>query len=66
MVDIGYRVDYGVLNEGRGAGRRAAEMSPTPRDLFDPAIPPDVDELSFLRGYMDGIREVAGDRWAQI
>ena len=45
-----------IAAQGYGIGRGAAEARPTPPDLFEPDVPPDRDEQSFLRGYYKGIQ----------
>ncbi len=44
-------LNYDHSKRGEEAGRKAAAISPTPGDLLDPAVPPDLHEDSFLRGY---------------
>ena len=61
-----YRTDYQVLNQARELGKEVVARRPTPVDLFDPTVPFDVDELSFLSGYYDGVREAVGDLRSQI
>ena len=54
-------VSWDDAAQGYRIGRGAAEARPTPPDLFEPGVPPDRDEQSFLRGYYKGIQDVLAE-----
>ena len=61
-----WRKDYEVAREAEQVAREAVRRDATPGDLFTPAVPPDVDELSYLSGYWDGIRFETDVRYREI
>ena len=66
MIDSGHRVDYDVMRQRYQCAKLAASKSPTPGGLFDPATPPDGDELSFLSSYWRGVMETASGRLSYV
>ena len=61
-----WRKDYDVARQAEQVARDAVRREVTPGDIFTPAVPPDLDELSYLSGYWDGIRYETDERYRQF